>query len=173
MAERRSSPWRLPVALVSLTGLSWAVYQSAPPRIAELAIVPYTACLIFGAGLAYPAARRAGAGTAGALLAGLAIPTLWLGKEMVRVTAVFPAGQALYYALNPLSVGIFVAAWSQMAVAELCLQRRSGARAGWPVAVLLGVAALAAAAWVVGHDSGGRDLFYGYIAGYRRLFPGP
>jgi hypothetical protein len=89
------------------------------------------------------------------------------------VTAVFSPAEALYYALNPLSLGVFCAAGVQMAVAELWL-RAPGERLRplWPTALLGGVALLAFGAWLVGGDSGGRDIFYGYIAVYRVLFPG-
>jgi len=58
----------------------------------------------------------------------------------------------------------------QMAVAELALARARHTRARGPLAVLAAVAALAAAAAWVGHDNGGREIFYAYVALHGRLF---
>lgn len=166
--------WLPPI--VPLVGsLSWAGYQLAPPALAELVIAPYAVCLLLGAALVYPAARAHGAGPRAGIAWGLVLPLLWLAKEFYRVTAVFSPGETLYYALNPISLGVFAAAATEMALAELIITRR---RTGdWRLAggaglTLMGIALLALAVAVVGRESGGREIFYAYIALYRALFPG-
>jgi hypothetical protein len=174
MPERRRVP-AVPLAVAFTAAGSWLVYEHASPRVADLAIVPYAFCLVLGPALVYPAVRRGG-GSAGAAAAwALLVPALWLAKEMARVTAVFSVAEALYYAMNPIALGLYAAAALQMAVAELAIRRaRAGAWrfAGWPAATLATLAVLGAAATAVGADSGGRDIFYGYVALYRALFAG-
>jgi hypothetical protein len=43
---------------------------------------------------------------------------------------------------------------------------------GAPGLVVIGIVRLGAALALFGADSGGREIFYGYIALYRRLFGG-
>lgn len=167
--------WRVPLAVAGIAALCWILYQTAPPAIAGWAIFPYAACLVLGPSLVYPALRRRGVPAARAVAGGLALPLLWLAKEGYRVTAVFSPAEALYYSLSPISLGLFGAAAAQMAVAELVIARRRSGRwrlAGGAGATLAALALLAAAAGAVGRESGGREIFYGYIALYRILFPG-
>ena len=158
--------WRTPAAVLALAAASFVVYQTAPRALAELAIVPYAACLVFGASYVYPRMRARGA-RAGACIAGsLLLPAVWLVKEGVRVSAVFGPGETLYYALNPISLGVFAAAAFQMAAWELVV----GTARTTPALVLGGLIAAAVAVGIATGDSGGRDFFYGYIAVYRALF---
>ena len=170
MPERRA--WAVPLGVNALAVGAWWTYNHAGRTLAEIAIVPYALCLVLGATPVYAALRsRRGAATAAS--AALVLPLLWLVKEMQRVAAVFGPGPALYYALNPLSVGLFCGVALQLAGVELVRRRRrgEGGLGGWPGVVLGGIALLALGAWLVGRDSGGRDLFYGYVAVYRALFP--
>jgi hypothetical protein len=158
--------WRAPGALLAVAAASFAVYQTAGRAVAEIAIVPYAACLVLGASWVYPRLRRRGAGIRAAVAASLLLPFVWLAKEAVRVSAVFGPAETLYYAFNPISLGVFSAAALQMAVWELAVgQARRG-----PLVVLGVLAAAALASYGIAADSGGRELFYGYIAGYRWLF---
>jgi hypothetical protein len=137
-------------------------------------IVLYAVCLLAGPCLTYAALRRTDGDAGRAAAFALGIPLLWLAKELHRVTGVHPPLESLYYALNPVSVGVFGAAVVPMALVEVARRRGRGVRrlAGWP-GVTLGVfVALAVAAAIVGHDNGGREIFYGYVALYRWLFAG-
>lgn len=164
---------RVLLRVVAVAVASWLAYQLMPPPVADVVIWPYAACLVLGAALVYPAVRRHGTSAGAAASAALVVPALWLAKELHRVSAVYPPAQTAYYALNPLSLGVFCAAGVEMALAELLVGPRGRrALAGWPGAVLAGVALLAIAAAWVGHDSGGRDIFYDYVALYRKLFSG-
>jgi hypothetical protein len=162
------------VAVYGLGVLSWWLYQHRSPAVAGRVIVVYTACLLAGPCLIYAALRRRDGGAGRAAAFALGVPLLWLAKELYRVTGVHPPLESLYYALNPISVGVFCAALVPMALVEVARRPGPGARrlAGWP-GVTLGVfAALAVGAAAVGHDNGGREIFYGYVALYRWLFAG-
>lgn len=158
--------WRTPLGLLALAAASFALYQTAPRAVAEVAIVPYTACLVLGPSWVYPRLRRRGASAGATVAASLLTPLAWLGKEAVRVSAVFGPAETLYYAFNPVSLGVFTAAATQMAGWELAVGRARRT----PVLVLTLVLAAAALFFALAGDSGGRELFYGYIALYRRLF---
>jgi hypothetical protein len=170
---RGARTWAAPAALVALAVASLAAYQIAPPAAANVAGVVYAASLVLGPSLVYPWARRGGLAPSGAVAAALAVPLLWLAKECWAVGRVFGIGEALYYAFNPLAVGILVAAALQMAVAELLLRRIDGGR--WQLAnaaglVVAGIALLAAAYGVAAARSDATIIFWAYIALYRRLF---
>ncbi|MGI9592100.1 MAG: hypothetical protein ACR2P8_12080 [Myxococcota bacterium] len=158
--------WRAPLALLALAAASFALYQTAPRAIAELAILPYATCLVFGASFVYPRLRLRGATAGASIAASLLLPCVWLLKEAARVSAVFGPGETLFYAFNPISLGVFAAAAFQMAGWELAVGRARRT----PTLVLAGLVGAAAAVWIATGDSGGRDLFYGYIAAYRALF---
>ena len=158
--------WRRPLALLAVAAASFALYRTAPRAVAEAAIVSYAACLVLGASWVYPRLRRDGASIRAAVAASLLLPVAWLLKEALRVTAVFTPAETLYYALNPISLGVFTAAACQMAAWELAV---GSARRG-PLLVLGVVLAAAGILALMAADSGGREIFYGYIAGYRLLF---
>jgi hypothetical protein len=174
-AQRRHPRlWLAPTVAIGIAVFSWTLYSHAGSSVANAAFFPYAAILLLGPGVVYTCVRRGGETPRTALGFALAIPALWYAKEFYRLTGVFSVGEALYYALSPISLGVFGAAALQVALAELLeLRRRSGrwqpARA--PLLTLGVIAALGLGAAIVGHDSGGRDVFYGYIALYRILFP--
>jgi hypothetical protein len=162
------------VAVYGAGLLSWALYNGAPASVANTVIVVYAACLLVGPSLVYAVLRRGGSRMRHAAAAGLGLPLLWLFKELVRVTAVHPFLESLYYALNPVSVGVFSAALVPMALVEVERRRREGRLhlEGWPGIVLGVFVLLAVTAAVVGYDNGGREIFYAYVALYRILFVG-
>lgn len=171
--------WRAAVppaaAVVAATAAGFLATDFGPPAVATWTAIPYALALVLGPGYAYTVSRRAGAAGAPAAVAGLAAPLLWLLKEMYRVSAVFGPAPTLFYALNPVSAGLFTFAALQMAGVELVLHRRRTGRFSLfsgPGAILAGVALLAAAAFAFGRGNGGREIFYGYIALYRWLFGG-
>lgn len=155
--------------------LCWWLYNHTQPPMADAMGVAYAAYLLAGPSVIYVAARRAGAPARRSLLLTLGVPLLWLAKELWRVTAVHPVAEALYYALNPVSLGVFSVALVPAAAIEIGLRRRrTGAwrPGGWPGLTLAAFVLLAASAAVAGHGNGGRELFYAYIRLYRFLFAG-
>jgi hypothetical protein len=166
----------LPPALV--TGVSVAGYvafNTASAPAADFAFYLYAASLVLGPLLVYPWMRSTGAGSGRAVLGSLFVPLLWLAKETYAVESIFGAAQALYYGLNPLSLGLFTGAALQMSVAELILLRARNGR--WQLlngagAVVLLVAALAAAYAVAARLSDPTIVFWLYIEGYRKIFGG-
>jgi hypothetical protein len=165
--------WLAPALVLGVAATSFALYQTAPPAVANVVIFPYAASLVLGASLVYPWLRGAGASGSRAVAASLLVPVLWLLKEGYRVTAVFSVGEAVYYAFNPISLGLFTAAAVQMALAELLLRRARSGRFEWasgPAAVLAAILALGLVFAVAARGSGGREIFYAYIALYRHLF---
>jgi hypothetical protein len=176
MPEARAGAARgVVLAVYGLGVSSWWLYQHGSPVLAHRIFALYAGCLVVGPALAYAALRHGGSGAGTAALCALGVPVLWLAKELHRVTAVHPLLESLYYALNPVSVGVFGAAAVPMALVEIGWRRRRLGRwrpAGWPGVVLAAFALLAVVAGVVGHDSGGREIFYAYVAFYRVLFGG-
>lgn len=156
-----------------LAWLALLALAAGPPAVASVALVPYGTLLLLAPSVAYPLARRGGARGPAAALAALAVPVLWIGKECLAMSRVYSAGEALYYALNPLALGLLAAAAAQIAVADLVIaRRRAGHWVARPAALrtlaLLAAAALAAALALRGHDA--TAVFWLYVAGHRWLF---
>ena len=174
-APRPGASWLAPAVVAGVAGGSLALYRTAPPAVADVAIFPYGLSLVLGPAWVYPWLRRRGAGVARAAAAALLVPALWLVKEAVAVAAVYDLASTLFYTLNPLAAGLLVGAALQMAVAELCLRRLRDGR--WQLAngaglVVAGVALLATAFTLAARAHGITFIFYGYVALYRRLFGG-
>jgi hypothetical protein len=176
MLEPAGRPRRARAVVVGVFMLgsgAWLLYQHGTPALAERVLFVYAGCLLLGPSLVYGILRGAGSSPGRSTAIALAVPVLWLAKELWRVSAAHPWLEALYYALNPISLGVFCAAGVPMALLEIALRRwREGAwrLGGWPGATLAGFLLLAGAAAAVGRDSGGRDIFYAYVALYRVLF---
>jgi hypothetical protein len=170
---RRAPAWTAPAVAIAIAVASFGTFQLARPAIADLVGPLYGASLVLSAGFVYPWSRRRGLQPAGAAAAGLAVPLLWVAKECWAVGRVFSIAEALYYAFNPLALGVLVAAALQMAVAELWLRRSATGRwqiangAGLTIAV---IAILAGAYGVVAARSDPTRIFWAYIALYRWLF---
>jgi hypothetical protein len=161
--------------VVALGGAAWAAFNLAPPAVADVAIVPYAVILLLGPVFVYSRSRRAGSAGRGALALAMIVPVLWLAKELWRVSGVFPIAQTAYYAFSPISMGVFCAAAGSIAIAEIVLRRAGGEGLrlrGAPGVTLGVILLLAIGAAAVGYESGGREIFYGYIALYGKLFPG-
>jgi hypothetical protein len=175
--EGRWRPGFGAVAAIYAVGLlSWRVANHGPPHAAGVAIAVYAAGLLLGPSVVYAVLRRGGSRVGRAASVALGIPLLWLVKELVRVSAVHPPAESLYYALNPVAVGVYCAAVVPMALVEVEFRWRSEgpsrreAVRGWPAWVLGAFVLLAATAAAVGYDNGGREIFYAYVALYRVLF---
>lgn len=170
---RPGRPWRAPALLVLLAVTTWALYQSAAPWVANFSVFPYALSLVLGPSFVYPLMRRDGASMRLAVAGCCGVPLLWLAKEIWRVTGVFSAGEAAYYALNPLALGLYTALAFQIALWELLLRRRRSGRwqlASGPALTLLAILLLAGTFALAARGSGGREVFYAYIEGYRLLF---
>ena len=170
---RRAPAWTAAALAVAAAAASFAAFQLAPGPVATVVGPLYAATLVLSPALVYPWSRRHGLTPAGAAAAALAVPLLWVMKECAAMARVFSAGEALYYALNPLALGVLTAAALQMAVAELLLRRAATGRwrvangAGATVAV---IALLAATYGVLAARYDPTLIFWAYIDGYRWLF---
>lgn len=174
MPEARGD-WLLALLPAGLGAGAFALYRLASPAVAEWAALPYATALLLAPAWAYPLLRRRGAAAGRAVAGALALPLLWLAKEGWRMSAVFGLGETLFYALNPVCLGLF--AWSglQIAAGELALRRARGGRwelASAPGLYLVGVLAAAALGGLLFRGDDANLLFYAYIALYRHLFGG-
>lgn len=173
MRERRASPWLPPVLLLAVAAASWILYDRGPPDVARRVIVLYAASLVAGPSLVYPWMRARGASTGTAVAGALVVPFAWIAKEGYRITAVFTFWEAVYYALNPLALGLYLGVAAQISLWELAWRRpwSEGWRSATGPAVGLGAVALVAGALVLaGRESGGAEIFYTYVAIHGRLF---
>lgn len=174
MAEtaRPARLWAAPALVLAVAAGSCAAYDAAPPAVADVVILPYAACLLLAPAWLFPWLRLRGAGLGGAAAGALVVFAAWLAKELWALSAVYSVGETLFYALGPVPLGLLAMALFQMAVAELVLRRRAGRPAAGPA---LAVTALLVAgglvAWLA-RGSGGREIFYGYVALHARLFGG-
>lgn len=127
-----------------------------------------------GALLVYPMAYSRGAALGERVLAALAVPVIWAGKEVVRVADAFTWGEALYFVLNPLIIVVFCAVIAEMGFCEI-LCRRARKKRGEAISVVTYPAllalcgglsiALAIFGWGFGVHS-----FYIFQEGYKALF---
>ena len=172
---RRQPLWLPPATLLVVTGASWWIFNHSSRAVAEAVIGVYAASLVLGPSVVHPWMRAWGAGGRAAVLGALVVPGAWLVKESYRVTANFSVGEAVYYALNPLAQGLFVAVALQLALWEIVIERRH--RGVWRLhrgpAITLGLVAAYAALtrWVAVHW-GPAQIFYSYVALHARLFGG-
>lgn len=162
-----------PVALVLawLGGLAVVDHASAP--VATLVMPLYAAIIVLGAAGVYPAMRRRGAGVGVAAAGALAVPLLWIAKECRAMSRLYTPGEAAYYAVNPVALGLLAAAAAQMAAAELLLRRRRTGR--WSVRngpgfLLMAITLIAGLAALVTRHAGPTSVFWTYVQGHRRLF---
>jgi hypothetical protein len=181
MSEARARPrqggeeWLPTLVLAGIVGLSFAAYNTAPPAVANVVVFVYAGSLVLGPSVIYPWLRGGGASAGRAAVGSLFVPLLWIVKECLAVSRVFGFAESLYYAFNPLALGLMFAAALQMSVAELLARRRRHGRwevrngAGLPL-VVLGVVAASFALVAVREDPS--YVFWVYIEIYRRLFGG-
>jgi len=176
MSEAGAAPpgrrWPAPAGALLAAAACFALYERAPRAVAEGAIVPYAALLALAPAFVYPWLRRRGARPGPAAAGALAVYAAWLVKEGLRVGRLYGLGGALYYAANPLSVGILLFLSLQMAGAELVRRRLATGRwrpLGGAGVVLAGVAAVVGAMAAVAATSDPSNLFYAYIDLYARL----
>jgi hypothetical protein len=162
-----------PVVLILAWLGSLTVVDSGSTTAASLALVPYVASLLLGAAAVYPAMRRRGAGIAVAAVGGFVVPILWIAKECWAMARLYTPGEAAYYALNPVALGLVTAAAVQMAAAELVVRRVRTGRWSFRNGAGLVLATIAVAAGVVAgaiRHTGPTAVFWAYVQGHRRLF---
>jgi len=172
---RRGSLLAPPAAALALAAVSYALYNHASRAVAEVVIVPYAATLALAPAALYPWLRSRGAGPAAASAGALCVYLAWLVKEGVRIERLYGLGGALYYALNPLSLGLALFLVLQIALTEIGVRRRRTGRwvlGGGPAWALAGVALVGGAMAAVALGSAPQELFYTYVEGYELLFGG-
>lgn len=170
---RKTGFWVPPLVLLVAAASSFVIYNTAAPAVANVAIYAYGITLILGPSLLWPWLRLRGASTAQAAVACLVVPSVWMSKECVAVGRVFSAGEAAYYAVNPLSLGLLAAVAVQAAVCELVLQRAQ--KGQWQPfsgagAVVLGAIAVGTAYALVARAYGVTAAHYAYLEVYRWIF---
>jgi hypothetical protein len=131
--------------------------------------------LLLGSLLIYPVLYFRGAPLRERILGSFLIPLTYMITAIIRATAFFPPGKALYYAFNPVTVGSASLQIGLMALAEIGCRwwsrRRhgsTGAVVRWAqlVALIVGAVAL----YVTLLWDGGVHWFYVYQEGYKLLF---
>jgi hypothetical protein len=165
--------WLPPALLLGAAAASWVAYNHSAPALAHRVVPVYAACLVAGPSLVYPWMRAWGASAAAAGAGAWLVPCAWLVKEGWRITAVFSVPEAVYYAFNPLALGLYVAVLFQIGVWELVMRRpwnRGWRLARGPALALLALLGLSAALSLLGRGSGGSEVFYAYSALHARLF---
>ena len=174
-AATRGRFWSSPFVLAVVAILSLIAYNTAPPSIANFVIFLYAGSVVLAPSIVYPWLRHTGRTVGKAIAGSLFVPLLWVAKECFLMSPLFSAGESLYYAFNPLALGLFFAAALQMAVSELGLQRlRLGSwdlRNGAGLTLLL-LFALAGSYAMIAWREDPSYIFWVYIDIHRRLFSG-
>ena len=167
--------WPPFITLLVIAVGTFVLYNTSPPAVANVAAIPYAISLACGPLLVYPWLRRRRISARKATAAALGVPVLWLVKECYNAGTVFGFRETIYYAFNPIALGLFAWAALQLAAAEIVIQRLETGRwrfASGAGAVLLVVALLGALYIPIARRHGVTAIFYAYIALYRYLFGG-
>ncbi len=167
----RARGWIAAAAVPGVAVASCAAYDAAPPPVADVAILPYAALLLLAPAFVHPWLRAHGVSLAASAGAALALCLGWIAKELWAISAVYSPGETLFYALNPVPLGLFTASVFQIAVAELCLRQRRSLPLRGPALVVAAILLLGLGVALAARGSGGREIFYGYVALHARLFP--
>ncbi len=170
MATRAT--WLAPALVLATSIGACSLYDTTGPPLADAALLVYAICLVLTPALLFAWLRARGASLAAAAVAAPCVAVAWVAKEFWELSAVFSAGETLYYFFNPVSLGLFATCAFQMASAELVARRRAGRPLRGPALVLAGILALGGATALAARGSGGRELFYAYVSLHARLFGG-
>lgn len=180
-SQRFLLPVLIPLGLWIITELVVNGYAAAevPPDIPRWLLNVLsgyrTLMLLFGALFVYPAMRLRGATAVERWIGSYAIVVAYAVLAMVRATAFFPVGEAIYYGFNPVTFGSAFLQLAWICVAEMGCRwwvRRSGGAAvvvfRWRflAGILVGLAAI----YIVLLWEGGVHGFYIYQEGYKLLF---
>lgn len=129
--------------------------------------------LLLGGLLIYPILFFRGATLRERIVGSLMLPLIYSLTAIVRAAAFFPLGEALYYGLNPITMGSFFLQIAFIGLTDLLcrwwLRRQDGRPFGYRpqiASLLLG----ALAAFLILVWNGGENWFYLYQQGYRLLF---
>jgi hypothetical protein len=163
----------MPLLTLAVAATAVVTYNHAPPAVADVVIYVYAFTLVAGPACVWLWLRGHGAAAAPALAGSLLVPIVWIIKECLAVGQIFSRGEALYYAFNPLALGVLAAVALQLALAELVLRRVRTRRwqiSGAPVLVLAVLLLLGVAYAIAAQTYGVTAAHYAYLAGYRVLF---
>ena len=166
-------PWLGPIAALGLTAAAGVGSALARRPLADLGLALYAGGIVLGPPLAFAWQRARGGRGSTAALAAAAIPAAWMAKECYETALVFGAAPALYYAFNPIHVGLVSWEAVSLAAVELVLRRRRAGRwiaGGVPGAVCAGFLLLALTTAVFIRLRGALGVFDLYLAGFRWLF---
>ena len=149
-------------------------------RIAATILYPLLGLTIgFSSPVVYSILRMRGASTTERIFWAYTVPVAWVLKEVWRVSAFFSPGEALYYALAPVSLAVLVFQIGYLSLCELLWRwrdRRKGEAVRiWtagPVAglVIFAILIYFMAFWGNAGDTRGSHWFYLYMEGYKALF---
>ena len=165
--------WQPTLAVLAVALAAGALGRGAPLAVANVGMVVFGITLVLGPSIVYPLVRRTGLPAAGATAWALVLPLIWVAKECIATARVHGAAAGLFYAGNPVAVGLLVGAACQASAWELGLRRVAEGR--WRFAnpaggVLVTVLVMGALIGFLTHADGGRAVFYWYMALYRHLF---
>ena len=134
----------------------------------------YFLSVAFGALYIYILAYVRGVPLSGRILASMAVPFIWMSKEVLRLTESHPFIECLYWYFNPLNIWLTSLVVLEMGVATLIarlLLRRRGQKLAIitpaPIAVILGSLAFVISAYAWGK---GENLYVIFLSGYRFIF---
>lgn len=134
----------------------------------------YFLSVAFGALYVYVLAYVRGVTLPGRILASMAVPFIWMSKEVLRLTESHPFIECLYWYFNPLNIWLTSLVVLEMGVATLIARlilKRRGQRLSIvtpsPIAVILGSLTFVISAYAWGK---GENLYVIFLNGYRVLF---
>ena len=134
----------------------------------------YFLSVAFGALYIYIPAYVRGVSLPMRILASMAVPFIWMTKEVLRLTESHPLIECLYWYLNPLNIWLTSLVVLEMGIATLiarAMLKRGGQElkvvTPAPVAVILGSLAFVISAYAWGK---GENLYVIFLSGYRYIF---
>ncbi len=135
--------------------------------------------IIFSSGIVYSVLYVRGASTKERILWALIVPLAWTLKEIWRVSAFFTWGEAFYYTLAPLPLGLFFFQLLYLSLCEIFWRWRDKKKnkvlriftPGPTLSLILFIVLVYFLLfWGNAGDTPGSNLFYIYMEGYKVLF---
>ncbi|MEN8243425.1 MAG: hypothetical protein ABFS43_00835 [Thermodesulfobacteriota bacterium] len=134
----------------------------------------YFLSIAFGTLYVYIAARLRGANLPQCILASLVNPSIWMTKEVLRLTESHPFLESLYWFLNPLDLWLLSFVIMEMGLATLMVRtilKQKGEEVivftMGPVVTVLGSLTFAVSIYAWGE---GENIYVYFLEGYRLLF---
>lgn len=144
--------------------------------LSALPALAYGGSIIFGPSFAYHRLRRMGIAQSGAVALALLPLLLWMIKEALRLSSVFPPGPSFYYLFNPLHIGIALGALGQMGMVEIGRRHFQVRRQANGPAVTRALVAATLLPWALllamQVPDQGVSSYFRFLSGYSRLFEG-